>query len=70
MDTPPTDPLLGRLVDKRYLIESKVARGGMATVYQAMDLRLERPVYKQLQTGVREKEKVETKGESVTKSRR
>jgi len=26
--------------------------------------------YKQLQTGVREKEKVETKGESVTKSRR
>lgn len=44
MDTPPTDPLLGRLVDKRYLIESKVARGGMATVYQAMDQRLERPV--------------------------
>ena len=28
------------------------------------------PTYKQLQTGVREKEKVETKGESVTKSRR
>jgi len=27
-------------------------------------------IYKQLQTGVREKEKVETKGESVTKSRR
>ena len=44
MDTPPTDPLLGRLVDKRYLIEAKVARGGMATVYQAMDQRLERPV--------------------------
>ena len=44
MDTPPTDPLLGRLVDNRYLIEVKVARGGMATVYQAMDQRLERPV--------------------------
>ena len=44
MDTPPTDSLLGRLVDKRYLIEAKVARGGMATVYQAMDQRLERPV--------------------------
>ena len=28
-----------------------------------------RPTYKQLQTGVREKEKVETKSESVTKSR-
>jgi hypothetical protein len=29
-----------------------------------------RPTYKQLQTGVREKEKEETKGESDTKSRR
>jgi hypothetical protein len=28
------------------------------------------PTYKQLQTGVREKEKEETKGESVIKSRR
>ena len=28
------------------------------------------PTYKQLQTGVREKEEEETKGESVTKSRR
>jgi serine/threonine-protein kinase len=44
MDTPTTDPLVGRLVDKRYLIERKVARGGMATVYLAMDQRLERPV--------------------------
>ena len=44
METPPTDPLLGRLVDKRYLIERRVARGGMATVYEATDQRLERPV--------------------------
>ena len=29
-----------------------------------------RPTYNQLQTGVREKEEEETKGESVTKSRR
>ena len=29
-----------------------------------------RPTYKQLQTGVREKEEEETKGESVIKSRR
>lgn len=44
MNTPPADPLIGRLVDRRYLIEHRVARGGMATVYQAMDQRLERPV--------------------------
>jgi len=31
-------------VDKRYLIERRVARGGMATVYEATDQRLERPV--------------------------
>lgn len=43
MDTS-TDPLIGRVVDRRYLIERRVARGGMATVYQAMDQRLERPV--------------------------
>jgi len=44
MNTPPNDPVIGRLVDRRYLIERRVARGGMATVYQAMDQRLERPV--------------------------
>jgi serine/threonine-protein kinase len=44
MDIPTTDPLVGLLVDGRYLIQSRVARGGMATVYQALDQRLERPV--------------------------
>ena len=44
MNTPPDDPLIGLVVDRRYLIERRVARGGMATVYQAMDQRLERPV--------------------------
>ena len=44
MDTTVADPLLGRLVDGRYRIVSKVARGGMATVYEAIDTRLERPV--------------------------
>ena len=44
MDAPTTDPLVGLLVDGRYLIQSRVARGGMATVYQALDQRLERPV--------------------------
>ena len=44
MDAPTIDPLLGRVVDNRYVIERRVARGGMATVYEAMDQRLERPV--------------------------
>lgn len=36
--------LIGRLVGQRYQIEQVVARGGMATVYLATDLRLERKV--------------------------
>ncbi|MEG3615316.1 Stk1 family PASTA domain-containing Ser/Thr kinase [Isoptericola haloaureus] len=39
-----TDPLLGRLVDGRYEIVARVARGGMATVYRARDRRLGREV--------------------------
>lgn len=39
-----TDPLLGRLVDGRYEISSRIARGGMATVYLAVDRRLDREV--------------------------
>jgi beta-lactam-binding protein with PASTA domain/tRNA A-37 threonylcarbamoyl transferase component Bud32 len=39
-----TDPLIGRLVDGRYEVRSRIARGGMATVYLAKDLRLERRV--------------------------
>ena len=38
------DPLIGRLLDGRYRVESRLARGGMATVYEAVDTRLERPV--------------------------
>ncbi len=38
------DPLVGSVLSRRYLIESKLARGGMATVYRATDLRLERLV--------------------------
>lgn len=44
MDSPTVDALIGRVVDNRYVIERRVARGGMATVYQAIDQRLERPV--------------------------
>ncbi len=39
-----TDPLIGRLVDQRYRVRARIARGGMATVYVATDLRLERRV--------------------------
>jgi serine/threonine protein kinase/beta-lactam-binding protein with PASTA domain len=42
--TSQTDPLIGRLVDGRYQVRSRIARGGMATVYLATDLRLERRV--------------------------
>ena len=44
MDTAVTDPLLGRLLDGRYQVDARLARGGMATVYRALDTRLDRPV--------------------------
>lgn len=44
MATAPSDPLTGRLVDGRYEVTARVARGGMATVYRAHDRRLDRTV--------------------------
>jgi len=41
--TSPAD-LLGEVVDGRYRVRRLVARGGMATVYEAVDLRLDRVV--------------------------
>ena len=38
------DPLVGRLLDARYRLDSVVARGGMATVYVGLDERLDRIV--------------------------
>jgi len=36
------DPLIGRVLDGRYLVGPRIARGGMATVYEATDQRLDR----------------------------
>ncbi|MDX6320980.1 MAG: eukaryotic-like serine/threonine-protein kinase, partial [Propionibacteriaceae bacterium] len=38
------DPLVGHLLDGRYQVTARLARGGMATVYQAVDNRLTRVV--------------------------
>lgn len=38
------DPMVGRVLDGRYEILAKLARGGMATVYRAQDRRLTRVV--------------------------
>ncbi|MEW1656288.1 Stk1 family PASTA domain-containing Ser/Thr kinase [Streptomyces sp. NPDC093707] len=42
MDTTLQDPLVGRLLDGRYRVEGRIAAGGMATVYRAVDTRLDR----------------------------
>lgn len=44
MDIQVADTLLSSLIDGRYRIHGRVARGGMATVYTAIDERLERTV--------------------------
>ncbi|MEO7124961.1 MAG: Stk1 family PASTA domain-containing Ser/Thr kinase [Nakamurella sp.] len=37
-------PLVGQVLEGRYRIDSYLARGGMSTVYEGVDLRLDRPV--------------------------
>ena len=44
VDTQVSDRLVGRVLDGRYRVGARVARGGMATVYQALDMRLDRTV--------------------------
>ncbi|WP_163506734.1 Stk1 family PASTA domain-containing Ser/Thr kinase [Fodinicola acaciae] len=44
MNKTATDPLVGAVLEDRYRIRGMIARGGMATVYHALDERLERTV--------------------------
>jgi serine/threonine protein kinase/beta-lactam-binding protein with PASTA domain len=44
VDVTAIDPLVGRLLDGRYRVGPRIARGGMATVYEATDNRLDRVV--------------------------
>jgi eukaryotic-like serine/threonine-protein kinase len=44
MDDTLADPLAGRLLDGRYAVTARLAHGGMATVYLALDTRLDRQV--------------------------
>ncbi|WP_328998807.1 Stk1 family PASTA domain-containing Ser/Thr kinase [Kribbella sp. NBC_00709] len=44
VDMQVSDRLVGRVLDGRYRVDSRVAKGGMATVYRALDTRLDRIV--------------------------
>jgi serine/threonine-protein kinase len=44
VDVSVADPLVGHVLDGRYRVRARIARGGMATVYLALDERLDREV--------------------------
>jgi eukaryotic-like serine/threonine-protein kinase len=44
VDTTVGDPLVGQVLDGRYVVGRRLARGGMATVYEALDQRLDRTI--------------------------
>ena len=44
MTLPTTDPFVGQVLENRYQVDELIARGGMANVYRATDLKLGRTV--------------------------
>lgn len=44
LDTPHTDPFIGRTIDGKYTIEQRIGRGGSGTVYRARHAIIHRPV--------------------------
>jgi serine/threonine-protein kinase len=40
----PADPLIGRTLDEKYLLDERLGTGGMGTVYRATHLLIDRPV--------------------------
>ncbi len=44
METTLLDPVVGLVLERRYRVERRLARGGMSTVYEGTDLRLDRRV--------------------------
>lgn len=53
------DPLLGRVIDGRFTIQSVLGRGGMGVVYRAHQASLERSVALKVMTGVAPEREVE-----------
>jgi eukaryotic-like serine/threonine-protein kinase len=51
VDIHTSDYLVGRTLDGRYRVGSRIARGGMATVYEALDTRLDRVVALKVMNG-------------------
>ncbi|SDJ14063.1 serine/threonine protein kinase [Frankineae bacterium MT45] len=50
-DSAAADPIVGRVLEGRYRIIARIARGGMSTVYTALDERLDRRVAVKVMSG-------------------
>ncbi len=66
MDRTVADPMIGRVLDGRYRVGPRIARGGMATVYEATDLRLDRVcALKVMHAGARRRRRLRGRGSSA-----